>query len=401
MYEVYNDPSKVLAIHSVVVQSPLLKHVLSKVLAGYPGVTVGLNRLEFSGKFEPLVHRFTELKAAIEGLRESDHGEDGQVNGHEGQAKNSDAEGAATEDKKSDKRSDNAVKLQHAELLYNLLVTEFQTLLDSSQDMMAKGVMTYEYLWTLFQPGSMIFSRQDGQDRVFRLSSARYGVDRDSNPVYWLSTSYVDYDGSRFGSQKLNLPIRAYNGTRPITSLSSSPLEYHTNREELEAKLIERGAKFESLAGSHFKSYEGIGWRMGNYGAKDKYSVKGRVVIDTYGWNRFNPNTAVYTSPLNVKDDYRPNDDDDEDEDAYNREDYDDDDYGGMPVRTAKGIVPCRSRALLCAFPTHLHVLTLYDRWMVTLPMKMSGPLSSRWTTASDSSVVLLLEVMISRTSCG
>lgn len=56
--KVYNDPRRVLSMHSIVVQSPLLKKLLVKVLKGYPGVTVGLNRLEFTGKFEPLIHRW-------------------------------------------------------------------------------------------------------------------------------------------------------------------------------------------------------------------------------------------------------------------------------------------------------------------------------------------------------
>lgn len=59
-----------LGLHSIVIQSPLLKELLGVVLAGYPGVTVDLDRLEFSGRFEPLIHRWTELTAAIEKLRQ-------------------------------------------------------------------------------------------------------------------------------------------------------------------------------------------------------------------------------------------------------------------------------------------------------------------------------------------
>lgn len=55
--KVYGDPRRVLALHSIVVQSPLLKELLKEVLAGYPGVTTSLKRLEFSGNFEPLIHR--------------------------------------------------------------------------------------------------------------------------------------------------------------------------------------------------------------------------------------------------------------------------------------------------------------------------------------------------------
>lgn len=48
---VYNNPKKVLAIHSVVVQSPLIKDLLGDILKGYPGVTVSLKRLEFAGRY--------------------------------------------------------------------------------------------------------------------------------------------------------------------------------------------------------------------------------------------------------------------------------------------------------------------------------------------------------------
>lgn len=79
-----------------------------------------------------------------------------------------------------------------------------------------------------------------------------------------------------------------------------------------------------------------MGWRTGNTGVKEKYTVKGRIVIDTYGWNKFNPNFCVFVTPLGTKDtptasgigggapgDYGG-------EEEYD-EGYDDDD-GGMPA---------------------------------------------------------------------
>lgn len=46
---VYGDPKKLLTLHSLVIQSPLLKEVLEDVLAGYPGVAVELKLLKFDG----------------------------------------------------------------------------------------------------------------------------------------------------------------------------------------------------------------------------------------------------------------------------------------------------------------------------------------------------------------
>ena len=269
--KVYNDPKKVLSLHSIVIQSPLLKDLLKEVLAGYPGVTVGLKRLEFSGRFEPLIHRWADLQAAIVKLG-------------------------------LEKENDSAERLKHAVLLQDLLGKEFKDAIDSSIDMKSQGVMTYEHLWTLFQPGSLVYSKQQGQDRIFRLHSSKYGQDRNGNPVFWLTCQYVDYDGTRFGTNKLNVCIALFEGTRPITNLPTLPLEFHSNKEELRAKLIERGGKVEGFAGCHYRAYNGVGWRYGNMGVKEKFNVKGRIVIDTNGWNRFNPNMSVFVTPLHVKD---------------------------------------------------------------------------------------------------
>ena len=273
--KVYNDPRRVLRIHSILVQSPLLKTLLVDVLNGYPGVTAALQRLELSGKFEPIIHRWGELQRAIEAL--DSHPLD------------------ACADK-------NRVAKEHAQLFFNLLKGEFKDLIEMSQDMRAKGVMTYEHLWTLFQPGAIVYSRQDGQETAMKLHDTRYCPDSKGNPCFWVVCKFVDWDGSRFGLSKVNILIQQYPGTRPIPQLAVYPLEYHHDPDALQARLVERGTKCESLAGCHYRSYNGVGWRRGNFGVKDKYAVKGRIVIDTYSWNRFNPGYPVFVGSLTQKD---------------------------------------------------------------------------------------------------
>ncbi|KAH7092408.1 hypothetical protein FB567DRAFT_237317 [Paraphoma chrysanthemicola] len=312
--KVYNDPRRVLSIHSIVVQSPLLKKLLASVLKGYPGITVGLNRLEFSGKFEPLIHRWSELEAAIAKL------------------------GDETEDQRTTKA--------HAELLQEVLVKEFKSMIDTAQDMKSKRVMTYEHLWTLFQPGATIFARQDGQETAMNLVETRYGQDAKGVPCFWLTCKYVDWDGAKFGTQKINLSISIYTGTRSIGSLRVYPIEYHHEPEAVRERLIARGRKAEELAGPNYRAYQGVAWRQGQFGQKDKYNVKGRIVIDTYGWNRFNPTHSIFVVPLNQKEPAPPplpgsghgfdralfNDllEAEEDEEIEH-DDYDEDD-SGMPI---------------------------------------------------------------------
>lgn len=300
--KVYNDPRRVLSIHSIVVQSPLLKKLLAGVLKNYPGVTVGLNRLEFQGKFEPLIHRWAELQDAIAKL------------------------GDDTEDKRTTKA--------HAELLQEILTKEFKSMIDTSQDMKSKKVMTYEHLWTLFQPGATVFARQDGQETAMTLVETKYGVDCKGAPCFWLTCKYVDWDGAKFGSNKINLSIAAYTGTRAITTLRVYPIEFHPEGEAIRARLIDRGAKAEALAGPNYRAYQGVAWRQGGFGNKDKYNVKGRIVIDTYGWNRFNPTQSVFVAPLNQKELAPPPppgqyNEDEVDEGEYQ---YEDEDDSGMPI---------------------------------------------------------------------
>jgi hypothetical protein len=57
------DPAKELALHSIVIQSPPLKQLLGRILDGYPGITLELDRLEFIAPFECFVQRWERLIA--------------------------------------------------------------------------------------------------------------------------------------------------------------------------------------------------------------------------------------------------------------------------------------------------------------------------------------------------
>jgi hypothetical protein len=150
-------------------------------------------------------------------------------------------------------------------------------MIDTAQDMKSKRVMTYEHLWTLFQPGATVFARQDGQETAMNLVETRYGQDAKGVPCFWLTCKYVDWDGAKFGTQKINLSISLYTGTRSISALRVYPIEYHHDPEAIRERLIARGAKAEELAGPNYRAYQGVAWRQGTFGTKDKYNVKGRV----------------------------------------------------------------------------------------------------------------------------
>jgi hypothetical protein len=87
-------------------------------------------------------------------------------------------------------------------------------------------------------------------------------------------------------------------GTKAFSVLTAVPFDRLATKESVKERLIERGGKVESFAGSHYRAYSGIGWRIDAQNQVEKFAVKGRVVIDGHGWNRFNPNSSVYVTPL-------------------------------------------------------------------------------------------------------
>lgn len=287
--KVYNDPRRLMELHSIVVQSPHLRRLLGKALHKYPGVTVSLERLEFEKNFEPLVHRWGTLKEMV----------------------------AAETDEEAKK---------HAKMFIDLLETELKETMSTALDFKNNKVMSFELFWTICEPGTIIYSRQNGQEAAFKLESSQYGSMRGAR-VFWLSCQQLDWDGSKFGTTKINLMIRNFKGTLPIKSLSTHPIHFHPKEDELQKRLRERGALVESLAGSHYKGYTGVGWQHGSCGSKEKYNINGRVMIDTAAWNRFQPNFHVSVKAIGES---NGEDDDDADE-----EDDDDVPYDGkMPDAT-------------------------------------------------------------------
>lgn len=92
----------------------------------------------------------------------------------------------------------------------------------------------------------------------------------------------------------MDCEVPAFKGARKITSLAAYPLQYHKNEAKLRAELIDRGKKFVSLQGVHYKSHEGMA-----YFKKRKQIIKvninGRIMVDPAIHRRILPNYNIST----------------------------------------------------------------------------------------------------------
>ena len=208
-------------LHSIVVQSPLLRKPLGNIFVDYEGISTELKNLKFSAPFHEFYYRWHRFETAC---KDEYHGE----------------------------------TKEHLQLLHSVVGKEILPHVESMQDLTQHGLITYEYLWTIFPPGMDIFSKSDGEHRLYQHKSSLYRTDMSGRDTYFhLSCRYIDCDGVQFGYVETSLAINVFQGVKKITDLIAYPSYLHTEPEELLKYLHDRGEKFEQLNGCHHMSYNG------------------------------------------------------------------------------------------------------------------------------------------------
>jgi hypothetical protein len=254
------DSRKTLEIDSIIVQSPLLKEALGVVLKDYPGITTSLQRLVFQAPFQPFVHRWTKLVDVLETT------------------------------------TDGAMRA-HLKLFHKVLYEELKDSIAAKNDLVANGVITFEHLWTIFEPGVLVYGIDQGKECIFELQSANYQQDQSGLSYLHLYCRGIDWDGDKFGSSSQHLCNFEFEGTKPITRLAYFPLGFHPHEQDLISRLTARGRVFQKFAGYHFMAYRGTALTYGRCGLV-KQTVDSRIIIDCEAHNRFLPNKAVSLSTL-------------------------------------------------------------------------------------------------------
>ena len=208
-----------LVLHSITVQSPLIREVLGVVFYGYKGMTTKLKDLTFKAPFHEFFYRWGRFQ---DQLKEKD-----------------------------------GVDLEHMKLLEDIVSGEIQPHLDKSKELLDNGLVTFDYLWALFEPDTEIYTRLDGQDRLFKLvSSSYYKVGE--TVKFILTCRYIDCNGDAFGYVTTSLTLDEFEGIKAVSELSVMPIDLHSRTKELWGKLQKRGECFVRLNGFHYRSYSGL-----------------------------------------------------------------------------------------------------------------------------------------------
>jgi hypothetical protein len=195
--------------------------LLGPVFADYPGIKTSLKKLNFSAPFREFFYRWQEF---LQASKESQQDEN---------------------------------QAAHFKLLFDIISAEIRPHIEEVKDLLLNNVINFGLLWALFEPGMEVYSQVDGQHRLYRLTSVNYVTLPDGTKMFQLSCQFVDTDGVNFGFNSTTLTICQFADVMPIVDLTVLPAHIKPEMDSIRVQLMQRGKKFESLKGCHYKAYSG------------------------------------------------------------------------------------------------------------------------------------------------
>jgi hypothetical protein len=116
------------------------------------------------------------------------------------------------------------------------------------------GYVTFEYMWTLYRPNSIIVTRDHGQSRCYRVKSCEKDL-----KDWFIHCYYWGYREDYFGRIEEVIKIEEFDGERRIIDLKAVPLDNlpEEDKRKLVERLVERGYKWKKLCCLSHKCYNG------------------------------------------------------------------------------------------------------------------------------------------------
>lgn len=231
-------------MHSITIQSPYIRQVLHKVFEDYAGVSTELKDLTFRAPFHEFFFRWDKFKAL---LREEE---------------------------------DDKVK-EHCDVLLTVLKEQLKPHLDRTTDLRKHGLVSFDYLWALFEPGCEVYAKTDEGERLYIVDDS-YVTKQNDVEVHVVLCRFIDFDGDKLGFDTARRRINPFKGVKAVTDLPLYPSKAHPNLDEVRQILERRGRKFLEHCGVRYKQYSGYFQQFDGsiFGPKKQHMDKGRIVID-------------------------------------------------------------------------------------------------------------------------
>ena len=132
-------------------------------------------------------------------------------------------------------------------------------IMNDVKQMVSQREISYDAVWALFFPNSLVYGRHTNtdQDTVLIVRRSGYAIRRDYTRYLKVVCDIIHDDGQQFGFARRVLEIDEYSGTRPIASLPVYPLQYHDDNYGVYSRAVELGKRLVQLPTHSFREISG------------------------------------------------------------------------------------------------------------------------------------------------
>ncbi|KAF7790376.1 hypothetical protein EIP86_001331 [Pleurotus ostreatoroseus] len=121
----------------------------------------------------------------------------------------------------------------------------------------AEGRISFNLLWALIRPSSLVFRREPSveQDQILRVRRVEYGSSSNGARYASIKCDVVRDDGDAFGLASEYLKIDEYTGLRKIHDLDVYPLDMHLESSTIIAQAVSQARRFIHVKQTLFETH--------------------------------------------------------------------------------------------------------------------------------------------------
>lgn len=205
--------------HSLIINSARIQSALGAVFDGYPVNYAEESQLILRPSFTPFVHRWDKFLEV-------------------------------------ERMEQDAETKNHLHLLRLLLEEELKPSFRILESINKSGYVKFADIELVYVPGDILIYETAGAVQA-RLLQACVLEKSDESEHYRFLVQVMDWNGTRFELRGEIVGQYRFGGTQAISDLNVFPIRFHPEKDTLWNSLVERGKKFENLAGQHLKYYCG------------------------------------------------------------------------------------------------------------------------------------------------
>lgn len=164
-------------------------------------------------------------------------------------------------------KTDNTRLREEISQLLTFVEEEYQTILKGRDEMVDRGCVNYDFLWTIYKPGDTVFMIENGETRcaVFRDfidtrptgPNLRRDIPTPGHNILLFCWT-LSFDGEKFIRVDRAIELPYFSNLQDIRSLPAYPSKLDKEEERIKALLKARGRLYWSLRYKSYKYYDGV-----------------------------------------------------------------------------------------------------------------------------------------------